>query len=319
MLSQEAVYAHILGFYPQEGKHYTNPLRMDRSPGMFFRKKGNYLRLYDNGWGTFNNVNCFDLWNIWKRSQRICCQDDFRLVRDEISREMNANKVVIGACLEDDWQYELTFKAKAWTYEDLKWWLSFGITKSQLEADDVYSVESYEFNVRGSDIRYRIVPQDLCFGYIVENKKIHIYRPLQSRDSGKKFRTTVVREMVSFPERKSDTLFIGGSYKDSRVMYNCTEYNVKARMAEGTLPTEHEMRKMCNKYKHVVFIGDDDEAGRRHLLTIKEKLAPLNLHNIHYSIPQVSVAGVKDVAEYYSVKGEFSTAKLLKEWEKFSI
>lgn len=314
MISQESIYQHILKFYPQEGKRYINPLRPDDdTPGVYFRRKGNYLRMVDNGWGEWKNVNCFDLWNIWKRSTRICCPDDFRLVRKEIASEMNANEVKIER-YEDEWQYELTFKDEPFTYEDLKWWLQFGITEEQLRSDDVYSVESFEFNVRGSDIKYRIVPQDLCFGYIVENKKIHIYRPQQSKDSGKKFRTTVTREMVSFPKRTSDVLLILGSYKDGRVAYNCTNYDVKARMAEGMLPTEHDIRKMCNKYKYVVFIGDDDEAGHAHLKDIKNKL---HLPNIYYSIPPFGVD--KDVAGCYKERGKNTAAKLLNEWKNYLI
>lgn len=141
----------------------------------------------------------------------------------------------------------------AYSYEDVEYQKSYGITISELYSDQVYSISQYSVN---GIVTYT---KDCSYAMCLNNR-VKIYRPFQDKKNKQKCNTNL--EDYQYFDHQSKILVITSSYKDARVVYNNTKYDVITLQSETQKITDNQRQFIEDKaYDKIYVIMDGDQAG----------------------------------------------------------
>ena len=166
-------------------------------------------------------------------------------------------------------KYKVTsFKVRGWTTQDQYFWTQFNIGSKLLEAHHVKPLESYCMT---KDDNKLCIKGLYLYGYFKEDGTL--YKIYQPKTLDKKFIkiTDYVQGMHQCTGEKY--LIITSSLKDimSIKSLKLKHLDIIAPDSENTMLKEELMEELKNKYKKIILLFDNDDAGKKSMLTYKEK------------------------------------------------
>lgn len=292
-MNPEQIIANVMGYYPPVSTtrkiYVKNTLRGDKKPGCWFAHRWGELRLFDYGDLRYNKANYFDLVALKHFGTKTEYQPSIiPEVRKIISGmgSLKYEKPVI-----DQFNFDLQWSEGDLTQDIIDFYGEYGIEASQLRQDRITGVQWYQFNSEETPGLYsRYYPNDLCIA-MPRNGHVKFYRPYNKEH---KWITDCVRGDWYYWQRKRDRVFITGSHKDGRCLYNMG-HSVWAWQSETNFPSAHDIRKFRDC--QLIYLGDIDEGGIRNA---QENIARFERGGIKVLNAQMPLGllkhGIKDVA-----------------------
>jgi len=203
---------------------------------------------------------------------------------------------------QERWKVDF-IKVRRWSVEDQKYWLSFRIGKSMLEKYNVKPIDYYNLvKPEGSKFKSLRIGNSMCYGYFDKNNEA--YKFYQPRSKSHKF-FKVKNHLQGFDqlEFKMPYLVICSSLKDAMCLKSMG-YNIEVISpdSENTMIKPHIIEYLKKKFKKVITIFDNDEAGRKAV----DRYA--KAYNINGFVPTIC----KDISDAMQTHGFETVHKELK-------
>jgi len=203
---------------------------------------------------------------------------------------------------EPKWSLDFV-KIKAWSIEDQEYWLSYRIGKTILEKYNVKPIEYYNLiKTNGSDIKSLKINGTMCFGYFdKDDKPFKFYQPKSK--SHKFYKVKQYLQGLDQLEYNQPYLVICSSLKDAMCLKGMG-YNIEviAPDSENTMIKPHVIQYLKKKYKRVITLFDNDEAG----LKAMERYA--DAYKINGFVPTIC----KDISDAMKLHGFDKVHAMLK-------
>ena len=161
-------------------------------------------------------------------------------------------------------KWEIDFiKYRNWTVEDRKYWLGFRIGKTMLEKYNVKPIDYFTMTKEeDGDIRSLRIGSAWCYGYFDKDGEVYkIYQPKSKKHKFHKIRNHI--QGIDQLEYNQPYLVICSSLKDAMCLKGMG-YNIEVISpdSENTMIKPHIISLLKKKYKKVITLFDNDEAGR---------------------------------------------------------
>ena len=194
---------------------------------------------------------------------------------------------------EAKWEVDFV-KFRPWNQSDSQYWLSFRIGMSILTEYNVKPIEYYNLVKLESDKVESITIRNTClYGYF--DKAGEVYKIYQPNSSKHKFHK-VKQHLQGYDQLKFDKpyLVICSSLKDALCLKGMG-YNIEVISpdSENTIIKAYVIEHLKKKYKKVITLFDNDEAG----LKAVERYA--NTYNINGFVPTIC----KDISDAMKLHG----------------
>lgn len=319
-LTEEQIFELVFGFIPVEYEYITSPFRIDGNPGCWFSySTDRKLRFTDYGNPdviqgiSMMNIDCFDAIQVYFKLQNF--YQTLNFLKDKIingfqgitqayqkAEKVNKSSVIINIDARD-------FESK-----DRRFWEPYGISKNDLIEDKVFPVKRMGLlNTKKGDIIKRL--NDSCYAYTnFQQRRKKLYLPFKK--GSKRFITNCTQndigELNSLP-MSGDLLVISKSYKDCRVIKN-QNYNSIWFQNEGMIPSNDILLSLSRRFKYLVVLFDNDDAGIKAGKKVTDKINSLfNRKAMHIYLPQhLLEKGIKDPSDMYKLKGPRHIQQFLK-------
>ena len=161
-------------------------------------------------------------------------------------------------------KWEIDFiNTRKWTTEDKDYWLSFRIGKTMLDNYNVKPIEYYNLiKEEAGEIKKLRIASKYMYGYFDKNKEV--YKIYQPHSKNHKFHK-VKPYLQGFDQLQFNQpyLVICSSLKDAMCLKSMG-YNLEvlAPDSENTMIKPHIIEHLKKKYKKVITLFDNDEAGK---------------------------------------------------------
>lgn len=205
------------------------------------------------------------------------------------------------------WEVELV-KTRSWNQDDASYWLQYRIGSSMLSKYNVRPIDYY--NLVKSDngtIEKKTIRGKNMYGYYNKHGQIFkIYQPL--RDGFKFYKIESYIQGLDQLEYKQPYLVIASSLKDVMSLAGFG-YNLEviAPDSENTLIKPYIIENLKSKYKKIITLFDNDDAGKKAIAVYKKN------YNINGCILDLA-KDVSDAVKEYGFDEVHSNLKpLLKE------
>ncbi len=179
-------------------------------------------------------------------------------------------------------------KERSWTITDKKYWLSFRIGKTILDEFNVKPIEYYTLVKENSDkIENLRCGSKWCYGYFDKNGEVYkIYQPFSKKY--KFYKAKSYLQGIDQLKYNKPYLVICSSLKDALCLKGMG-YNVEvlAPDSENTIIKPHVIEHLKKKYKKVITLFDNDQAGLEAIEKYK------NLYGLHGCVLSMS----KDISD----------------------
>ena len=194
-------------------------------------------------------------------------------------------------------------KERQWTTEDRKFWLSFRIGKTMLEEYNVRPIDYYNLIKDDSgEVNKLTIGSKWCYGYFDKNGEVYkMYQPFS-----KKYKFYKAKPYLQGKDQltyKQPYLVICSSLKDSMCLKSMG-YNIDVLSpdSENTMIKPHIIEHLKKKYKKVITLFDNDDAGR-HAVEVY-----LKEYKIHGFVPTIC----KDISDAMKEHGFDKVHSMLK-------
>jgi len=303
--NQETFMSYYLGIPVKKGL-FTNPLRDDKHVTCsFFTGRSGTLYFKDFATGeclSFEGVVMKKFNCKYYEALKIIAKD-FGYIKGEHKPKAN---IPIQPKFEEEKQTIIQAEIKDFTSAELKWWESFGITKSILNKFRVYSCKTIFLNTR-------IIAQSAqhcpIYGYYLGKKdnleQWRIYFP-QRKD----FRflgnasSKTIQGFKQLP-KSGKLLVITKSMKDVMCLYSLGITAI-APNSETQFVDDKTLENLKQRFKYIVVLYDNDLTGVKFANKIKREHPDL----IVTIIPRST--GSKDISDYYRDHGREKTLQFIK-------
>jgi len=186
-------------------------------------------------------------------------------------------------------KWEIDFiKERQWTTEDRKFWLSFRIGKTMLSEYNVKPIDYYNLvKEEAGEINKLTIGSKWCYGYFDKNDDVYkMYQPFS-----KKYKFYKAKSYLQGKDQLQYTepyLVICSSLKDAMCLKSMG-YNIEVISpdSENTMIKPHIVEHLKKKYKKVITLFDNDDAGR-HAVDMYAKT-----YNIYGFVPTIC----KDISD----------------------
>ena len=162
---------------------------------------------------------------------------------------------------ETKWEIDF-IKERGWTTEDRKFWLSFRIGQTMLSMYNVKPIDYYNLIKDDSgEIRKLTIGSKWCYGYFDKNGEVYkIYQPYSKKYKFYKAKSYLQgKDQLKFDQ---PYLVICSSLKDAMCLKSMG-YNLEVISpdSENTMIKPHVIEHLKKKYKKIITLFDNDEAG----------------------------------------------------------
>tara|TARA_R100000951_G_scaffold115015_2_gene121754 strand:- start:22 stop:999 length:978 start_codon:yes stop_codon:yes gene_type:complete len=186
-------------------------------------------------------------------------------------------------------RWEIDFiNLRDWTVDDSKYWLSYRIGKSLLDTYNVKPIDYYNLvKQESNEVKKLKIGSKFCYGYFDKNGEVYkVYQPHSKKHKFFKAK----QYLQGFDQLKFNQpyLVICSSLKDAMCLRSMG-YNIEviAPDSENTMIKPHIIEHLKKKYKKVITLFDNDEAGKNAV----DKYA--NTYKIHGFVPTIC----KDISD----------------------
>lgn len=260
------IYRYYFGQDFQLGKKYNSPFRKDNDPsfGFFLSTKSGMLLCQDLGSGEVYNMVTFvgKLYNISYAQAAIKIATDFDIL--ENAKKANLNPIVnkhLSKFSEDfvKQEYKFTVVLKEFSEKELNWWKTFNITRDILREFNVGSAKSIFIN------KIERIFKGMKFVYkFPKVERVKIYCPEESRENKWRGNVNSVDDVYGYFKlpNKGELLIITKSLKDVMCLYSLG-YTAVSFQSETYNPSREIIDELKSRFKKVVTLYDNDEAGKK--------------------------------------------------------
>lgn len=248
---QVAIFEHYLGITVNNRLH-KSPFRKDKTPSCSFYYS-NSGRLYFKDWALAESVDC-----IGATMKRL------NISYREAILKIEADKPLIGD------SESIVHKAyKKWEYVPAHWEDYHGYWKNSKFEIPVGTL-SY-FNVTpvkavyvDDDLVARSTKTNPIYAYNHVSGRIKFYRPLAAKDKKWSGNSTMDDVQGYYQLRKKGKLLIFTKSRKDVMTLHELGFQAVSMNGEGYVPTKELIKELKNRFKHIVVLYDNDEAGTKH-------------------------------------------------------
>jgi len=219
------------------------------------------------------------------------------------------NKVIINGdfkkiTLEPEVKWKIDYvKTRNWIQNDADFWLQFNIGSSLLKEYNVKPLEYYTMVKEKEDsIETMSFEKKNTYGYFNKDQElIKIYQPYRKKQ--KFYKVKDYLEGFDQLKYKQSYLVICSSLKDAMCLKSFNyKLEVIAPSSENIILKPYIINNLKIKYKKIIALFDNDDAGKKAIKTYKEK----------YSINGTSLPLSKDISDSFKDHGFSKVNMLLK-------
>lgn len=300
------LYAFYIGGQFEIGKVMKSPLRTDTHPsfGIFKSSISSDLLWKDQATGKTGNIISFvaELFNM-------IYEDALKRIIDDVIVKDLVSDTEKGIRIQDSYRKTKTIisiQRKNFTDADDEFWGKYFITREILKKHNVYPIHTFWVNEIISNIFYTKEQPIYAYGVF---DKYQIYNPHGSKKN--KFRTNcTIYDMYGLEQLPSygNLLIITKSNKDVMVL-DRLGYNAIAPTGENTPIPTNIMENLKSRFKRIIILYDNDEAGIRGASKISEN------NSIDYTyipIDYYTKFKIKDISDFIKAFKITKSKELLK-------
>lgn len=304
--SEETFMEYYLGVKVKKGL-FCSPLRQDNNPTCsFYRNKSGELIFHDFSgafYGNFISV-VMQKYNCSYHKALNIIAEDFGLKNSHTNK---IEHIQSSTKFQSNGPADIRVEIKDFTDKELKWWKDFGINKDILSKFRVYSCKSIFLNGELVNISKN---NNLMFGYYGGKKdKLELWRIYFPNRKTYRFLTNwPAKKIQGFTQlpKEGKLLVITKSMKDVLCFY-ALGITAIAPNSENLFISDSVLDDLKNRFKYVVVMYDNDQAGISNMKKIKKKHPEL----LYYFIPRDYNA--KDISDFYKMYGKRKTLEFIKE------
>lgn len=285
---QEEIYSFYLNEKIDQLGVFHSPLREDNIPSfaLYFHKVNRNIIMFKD----FATGDCGDFLVLVMKMFNISYPEALRKVAFDMglsSFDINTSPVDIQYTkIVQKERVNLGIKKRDWNIRDKAYWSSFGIRKKTLEKFNVHPISYIFYNdtaVKAHDFAYAYVE-------IKDNRVSYkIYQPLETKV--KKWINnadyTVHQGYTQLPD-SGDLLIITKSLKDVMSLHDCMGIAAIGLQSESVMMKDSVMEEYKSRFKKVICLFDNDEAGKKLSQSFTEK----------YEIPHFFVPELSKVTDF---------------------
>ena len=300
-ISEETIFCYYMQIPNISKKLYRSVVRKDNKVTCgFFRKSRLYLKDFANG-------DCYDCFGLVSRLYGCNYYKALEIVAKDFGLTNSTNdytKIPIIERYKDTGRCKIQIEKQDFPDWQLQWWLQYGITKDILNKFQVYSCKSIFLNGNlnsQSNLRCPI------YGYYMGFDKVELWRIYYPTRTSFRFLSntpaTLIQGWKQLPEN-GNLLVITKSLKDCMVLYSLGIPAI-APNSEHLFITENQLFELNSRFKHIIVLYDNDEAGISNMNKIKHKHPEL----LYTWIPRHY--GAKDISDLFKSIGRNKLKKLI--------
>jgi len=313
-ISEESIFKHLTGNPIELNEKIISPFRKDSNPGCWFDISDNGELLFKDFTNTPATMNAFEAVKKCKNLSSI--EEALHYVTANINVIKNGlqNPSIISSPnikpIKIEWDnIDILVKTRDFNSVDVSFWTAYGISKKNLEEDQVFAIEEYQLNnPRKKDIP--IIPTSITYAYTgFKNNRKKLYSPYKKN----RFITNCNKDDIGGIYNKNKPLIISKSYKDYRVLKNLS-LNTCWFQNEGMFPNKEVIIDEFKNIPYIIVFFDCDTAGILASKKLKNYLKGiLNTSVMTVEIePQFLKVNIKDPSDYIKVFGEIKFRHYMK-------
>lgn len=310
-IDQVSMFEFYLGYSINTTKHYKSPFSNDSTPSFKFKVGNNYKLT----WKCFSTGKGGDLINLVSELYNLSFKDSINKIAHDYFK-FNQNSKVERINLYDNLKNSnininldptkievILFDKEPISF--IEYWKQFYIEKNLLDLYDIKACKEVWIN---DNLYSGYTDKNIVIRYLV-NSKYKIYKPFEKKEF--KWRTTFDSKCIfGFKQLdySLDTIIISKSSKDV-VVWRLLGYNAITLPAESSRLWKELVEWLYSKFKYVISILDNDQAGVKAMVKYKEDW------NIPFIIlPDLGIEyQCKDLAEIIFSVGYIETKVLVTE------
>lgn len=309
-----AVFRHYIGFPLRPGKNFKNPLYEDKnaSCNIYFDRHAQVFKMKDFGNEDYSG-DCF--WFVSMLSGLDVRRDFYAVVnrivsdmhlgvndiQDNRHKRISKNKTIEQFSKMNDTPIRKDYhiEIKPFSSAELGFWQKYGIRTDILKKYNVLSVKTFEgYNRSNESYRMSFTTNEPMFAYEgVGFSKI--YRPKSNKMRffyGGEMPNLYCFGLEQLPN-KGDMVFITGGEKD--VMSLASHgFNAVCFNSETASIPESIIEMLARKFRHIVFLYDMDETGKRESAKQVELFTAYNV--VRMELPLSGEKDNKDISDYFA-------------------
>lgn len=298
LVPQESIYSFYLNEDISALGVYHSPLREDNIPSfaLYFHKINRNILMFKD----FATNDTGDVVVLVMKMFGLGYKEAIHKIAFDMKLSafnVDATKQVFSGItrLVEKTRIDLGIKSRPWMIKDRNFWSQFGIHKITLEKFHVYPISHIFYNdtaVKSSDLAYAYVETK-------DNKTSYkIYQPLEPKI--KKWINnadyTVHQGYTQLP-KTGDLLIITKSLKDVMSIHDCLGISAIGLQSESVTMKDSVMDEYKSRFKQVICIFDNDDAGVKLSENFTEKYGIP-----HYYMPKEPE--IKDFSDLVKAKGK---------------
>jgi hypothetical protein len=180
-------------------------------------------------------------------------------------------------------KWEIDFiKYRDWNSDDSEYWLSFRIGKTMLDTYNVKPIEYFNMiKEEDAEIESLKIGSKHCYGYFDKNGEVYkIYQPHSKKHKFHKVKNYI--QGIDQLKYDQPYLVICSSLKDAMCLKSMG-YNIEVISpdSENTMIKPHIIANLKKKYKSIITLFDNDEAGKH---AIERYHDIYGIHGMHPTI-----------------------------------
>ena len=265
-LSQEDIYSFYLGedVTANRRKLFCSPLRQDNVPsfGLYYHKvKSNIIMFSD-----FATKDCGDcivfvskLFGLTYKSAILKIASDFGLSSLNISAEKRRKLKSIQKSFSKE-RIKIGIKKRSWNNHDAKYWKQFGIRKKTLIKYNVAPITYVFYNSKAVKLEKLAYAYQEIKDNIVSYK---IYQPYNKRFKWINNANYSIHQGYRQLPESGNLLIITKSLKDVMSLHDVVDVTAIGLQSESVLMKQSVMDEYKKRFKEVICLFDNDEAGKR--------------------------------------------------------
>lgn len=280
-------------------KKILSPLRGDKNPKAYFIVENDEIYLIDYASPDGRSRKKFI--EVIAEYTRTTTFEAMLNLRNHILPTTLLPKIITETTKE---YYPIFTTKRDWQIRDKNYWLPYGISKENLEEDNVFPISEFAFYSRNrknwiiekcKSIAYCIPGYNRCKIYLPKNKDL-------------RFISNFTPNHIGGRHYDGEVALISKSYKDHRVLKNAGLKNYWFQN-EGAVPSKKVLLSKLGEYKEIHLWFDNDKAGieasNRVAIKLRECLGvivkQIILTDTRYKDPADYVKAGKNIKEYYDV------------------
>ena len=297
-VSEKDIYIYYLGDKWLTKKTILSPLRKEKNPSF-----GIYLSNSGLKWKDFGGTSG-DVFSLIQYMYNLSFSEALKKIYNDLI--LNLSTINLRSLQTKTFQRQLKpsqifIKPKIFTFRDIKYWDSFGISLKTLIKYKVKSVKEVwidDYFFAKSTLNY------LIFAYLFK-EGIKLYSPFASIEN--KWRFEGNKDIISGYEQLSknnDILILTKSLKDVMLLDELG-YNAISLQSENIYLRQSIVTKLLEQYKEIIIFYDNDKTGKSSSKQIVGK----------YSFKEIFIPNQyseKDISDFYKTYGKEKTKQILK-------